>query len=315
MADTILKRTTLIVADADRTRSFYENVLGWRTYYAAQMQVTGKVIPIEPAGATVQLYIMERDEREFGKIGILQWLDPELPDTTPTRTRLGIGDVVFVADHDNVPELAEKIANDPGARICAAPMDWSFPAPDGSGDIELTSMSFFDPDGHLHEVYYRHNRPNPDGYLIRRSTTLVRDIEKSIALYRDALGLEIYQDAEMNLSGGMEIPAGERGARMRLTVFRSNDPYIGMIGALQFLDPPLPEPTQDTWAMGVGKVVFVGGHQDAQAAYEKIQANDVKVTCPPLTRTVPKSGGEGEIPMTTVGFYDPDGQLWELNQR
>ena len=321
MADTVVRRTTMIVRDAERSHRFYTDVLGFETYYDAQMEVTGQVIPIQPSGATVQLYIMqprnhpEAKQQNIGKVGILQWLDPELPPGRRPPQRLGIGDVVFVADTNDIHGLHQRVSAQQDAVVHYAPMDWSFPAPDGSGDIELTSMSFFDPDGYLHEVYYRHNRPNPDGYLIRRTTSIVRDMERTIALYRDGLGLTIHQDNEMNLGGGMEIPAGEPGARMRLTVFKGNHDYIGMIGALQFLDPPLEEPDWDTWTMGIGRVVNVGGHDDVKHMFENIETCGVQITCPPLTRSVPASGGEKQIPMTTVGFFDPDGQLWEVNQR
>lgn len=321
MTSTVIRRTTMIVADAQRSQDFYENVLGFRTYYDAQMNVTGKVIPIQPPQARVQLYIMEPAhypdavESNIGKVGILQWLDPELPAGRKPTRRLGIGDVVFVADCDDIQGLYQRVSDDPDAIVHCAPMDWAFPAPDGSGNLELSSMSFFDPDGFLHEVYYRRNRPNPDGYLIRRTTNIVRDMDQAIALYRDALGLEIYQDGEMNLGGGMEIPAGEPGGRMRLTVFKGDHAYIGMIGALQFLDPPLPEPDWDTWSMGIGRVVNVGGHPDVKGLYPAIERCGVQVTCPPFTRSVPASGGKREIPMTTVGFFDADGLLWEINQR
>jgi catechol 2,3-dioxygenase-like lactoylglutathione lyase family enzyme len=321
VANTVVRRTTMIVADADRSRRFYEDVLGFETYYDSQMAVTGQVIPIQPAGATVQLYIMaprghaDAKQQNIGKVGILQWVDPELPPGRKPPARLGIGDVVFVADSDDIQGLYRRVSAQTDATVHCPPMNWSFPAPDGSGELKLTSMSFFDPDGYLHEVYYRHNRPNPEGYLIRRTTSIVRDMDQTIALYRDALGLEIHQDNEMNLGGGMEIPAGEPGARMRLTVFKGNHDYIGMIGALQFLDPPLPDPDWDTWSMGIGRVVNVGGHQDVEAIYPKIEQCGVRLTCPPLTRSVPASGGKAEIPMTTIGFFDPDGQLWEVNQR
>ena len=314
MTDTLLKRTTMIVADADRSKRFYEQTLGWRTYYESQMNVTGKIIPLGEAGARVQLYIMEGHDKEIGKVGILQWLDPELPASGPAKERLGIGDVIFVADVDDMAGLATRVEADPDCRVVCAPRDWSFPAPDGSGDIDLSSMSFFDPDGFLHEVYYRYNRPNPDGYLIRRTTAMVRDMDQAMRFYRDGLGMSVYQDGVMTTEG-MELPTGLAGAQVRLVVFKGDDPYIGMVGALQFLDPALPDPGAATWEMGIGKVVFVAHTADAAGVYERVSDVDVQVTCEPFTRSVPKSGGAGEIPMTSMGFYDPDGQLFEVNQR
>jgi catechol 2,3-dioxygenase-like lactoylglutathione lyase family enzyme len=304
----------MIVADAEKSRRFYEDTLGWRSYYDAQMNVTGKIIPVGEPGARVQLYIMEGHDKPIGKVGILQWLDPPLPAPPPPKQHLGIGDVVFVADVDDMPGLAARVGENPDCRMLCPPRDWSFPAPDGSGDIDLSSMSFFDPDGYLHEVYYRYNRPNPEGYLIRRTTALVRDMDRCVAFYRDALGMTVYQDSVMTTEG-MELPTGHEGARVRLVVFKSEDPYIGMVGALQFLDPILADPRESSWNMGIGKVVFVAHTSDADGVFQRVDRLGVRVTGRPFTRSVPRSGGEGETPMTSMGFYDSDGQLFEVNQR
>ena len=304
----------MIVADAARSRHFYEQTLGWRTYYDSQMNVTGKIIPVGEPGARVQLYIMEGHDKPIGKVGILQWLDPPLPAPPAPKDLLGIGDVVFVADVDDIQRLATRVNDNPDCRMLCPPRDWSFPAPDGSGDIDLSSMSFFDPDGFLHEVYYRYNRPNPDGYLIRRTSAIVRDMDRCLSFYRDALGMTVYQDSVMTTEG-MELPTGHEGARVRLVVFKGEDPYIGMLGALQFLQPTLPDPGESTWNMGIGKVVFVAHTSDAQDVYQQVDELGVRVTGEPFTRSVPKSGGAGETPMTSMGFYDFDGQLFEVNQR
>jgi catechol 2,3-dioxygenase-like lactoylglutathione lyase family enzyme len=311
MDKTRIKRTTMIVRNAERMKQFYEDVFQWRVYYDSSMRVTGKIIPTVEPSAEVQLYIMERDDQEIGKIGILEWTDPPLPESSPTYS-LEVGDVVFVADSDDIHALAARIEADPDARIHCAPRDYTFPAPDGSGDIELTSMSFFDPEGFLHEAYYRHNRPNPDGYLIRRVTTVVQDMERTAAFYMEAMGLELYQDGEMALDQ-QTLPVGGEGARVRLAVYRSEDPYIGMVGALQFLNTDIG--VRDKTTLGVGDVVFVGGTEEPDALFERIQQAGVRVTCEPFSRAVPKSGGDGEIPMVSMGFCDPDGQLWEVNQR
>ncbi len=311
MATTRIKRTTMIVRDAAQQKKFYEDVFGWRTYYDSTMRVTGKIIPTAVPEAEVQLFIMERDDQEIGKIGILQWVDPPLPDEGPSYS-VEIGDVIFVADSDDVVALAERIEAFPGARIYAAPRDYTFPAPDGSGDIELTSMSFFDPEGFLHEAYYRHNRPNPDGYLIRRATTVVDSVDRTADFYINALGLTLYQDGEMALDD-QALPAGGPGARVRLAVYKAEDPYIGMVGALEFLEPKIGK--RDKTTLGIGDVVFVGGTEEPYELFSRVSETGVRVTCEPFERTVPRTGGDGEIPMVSMGFCDPDGQLWEVNRR
>jgi hypothetical protein len=74
---------------------------------------------------------------------------------------------------------------------------------------------------------------------VRRASIIVRDIEKSLALYRDVIGLEVNYDNLVKMSG-VALPAGEPGATARLVLLNANDPWIGWIGLLQWIDPPLP---------------------------------------------------------------------------
>ena len=65
---------------------------------------------------------------------------------------------------------------------------------------------------------------------IRRTTFVVRDIEKSLPLYRDALGLKVIYD---QLIGGGTDAAGKAIApTLRLVLLRANDSFIGALGML-----------------------------------------------------------------------------------
>jgi catechol 2,3-dioxygenase-like lactoylglutathione lyase family enzyme len=308
----ILKRTTIVVADAARMMRFYRDILGWRVDYDAPLTLSGGIIPGAQAGDRVRLVIMGGADPEIGKIGLLEWQTPQLP-SRPFPEKLGIGDIALVADVADIAALTERVSREPDARIVVPPLRWSFPAPDGSGAIELTSMNFFDPAGILHEVYYRHNRPNPDGYLIRRASAMVADNPVVIGFYRDVLGLTVHQDSTLK-NEGMVLPAAGAGALMRFTVCRAQHPYIGMIGALQFLDPPLPVPAAPP-PLRLGQALVVAGTDDAAALFARVQASGAEVTRAPFTRAVPKSGGAGTTAMISIGFRDPGGLVWEVNQR
>ena len=314
----IPKRTTFIVADAGEVARFYREVLGWQVDYDAPLTLSGGIIPGGSSGDRVRLIIMGRAGAEIGKIGLLEWVAPKLPAASTPTTRVAIGDTVLVADVDDMQALLRRVTAFPGTSIAVAPVDWSFPAPDGSGDIKLISMNYFDPAGVLHEVYYRHNRPNPQGYLIRRCTTLAHNNPAAVAFYRDVLGLTVFQDSKLR-NQGMVLPAGDparaEGAMMHFTVCKAGDPYIGMIGTLEFLDPALPVPTNDVWSLRIGKAIQVAGCEDATQLFAKISAGGVRITRAPFARAVPKSGGTGETTMISMGFVDPAGMVWEVNQR
>lgn len=76
---------------------------------------------------------------------------------------------------------------------------------------------------------------------VRRATMLVNDIEAPLKIYRDILGMGVYYDQKIVVEGDM-LPAGTPGAKTRLVILKCNDDYIGMLGLLQYIDPPLPEP-------------------------------------------------------------------------
>ncbi|MBL8630264.1 MAG: VOC family protein [Rhodospirillaceae bacterium] len=313
MAATLsLKRTTLLVRDATRLMEFYRDVLGWRTDYHATMKLSGGLIPCGRPGDEVLLYIMGGPDKDVGKVGILEWTNPRLPDVA-IKDRIGIGDMVFVADVPDMTALVEKIEAFPGAHIHAHPKDGTFPDPKGNGVIEYSSMSFFDTEGFFYETYFRYNRPNPEQFLIRRTTCIVRDVGRSLAFFNDGLGLATYQDSVMQIEG--MIPAGKAGDTVRFAVAKCEHEYIGMVGALQFVHERLPDPGMSTWDYGVGRGMFVAGCADANALFAQIKAEGVKITREPFDRTVPGTGNAGTVAIRSFGFYDPDGFLWEVSQR
>jgi len=313
MAQLTLKRTTLIVRDADRMMRFYRDVLGWQVGYSSALTLSGGLIPCGKPGDEVKLYMMQGADPEIGKIGLLEWVAPRLPDPGPPSYRLGIGDVVIVADVPDMTGLVKKIEAFPGAKIHSGPNDGTFPDPRGAGVIEYTSMSFFDPEGFFYETYFRYNRPNPEQFLIRRTTCIVRDVERTLDFFTSTLGLTKIQDSTMQIEG--MLAAGKAGDTVRFAVAKCQHDYIGMAAALQFIKDPLPNPGETTWTYGVGRALFVAGTDDADGLFSKVNASGVKVTRAPFDRAVPKTGGAGETKMRSMGFHDPDGFVWEVNQR
>ena len=313
MTGTNLKRTTLIVRNAARMKEFYETVFGWTCSYDAELELSGGILPCGKPGDKVQLYMMEGADKDIGKVGLLEWLDPKLPDPGPPKHRLGIGDVVLVADVPDMESLIARLEAFPGARVYAAPEDGEFPNPRGEGMIEYCSAHVFDPEGFFYELYYRYNQPNPDQFLLRRTTCIGRDVDKSLDFFTNTLGLTKYQDSTMEIGG--QLAAGKPGDTVRFAVARCAHDYIGMIGSLMFVKDPLDDPGEASWELGIGKAVFVAGTQDAAALYDRVKASGVKVTKDLFSRAVPKTGGQGETQMHSMGFHDPDGFVWEVNQR
>lgn len=319
MTDTHLKRTTILVNDCERSIAFYRDVIGMKEYYNQTMTVGGKIIPAGEPGAEVHLGIMEGNRSDIAKLGILEWTGPRLPANRgfADRTRLGIGDTVFVCETPDMGPLIERLNASPACHMHCPPHDWSVPTPDGKGEIQLTTLSFFDPDGLFFEVNSKRNMPNIDAFGIKRTTLIVRDCQKSVDFYTKVMGMKVWYDQEMEV-GGQVLPAGEPGAKVRVAILQGNDPDVGMLGVMQYLDPVIGDPGPYPKTIGIGTAMFVASAEDVNEIAARMEAAKEDyghtVHCPPEHDEVPGADGQ-TIVLTTMSFFDPDGYFYELNTR
>ena len=149
--------------------------------------------------------------------------------------------------------------------------------------------------------------------VLKRTTLIVADLERSLAFYRDLLGFSVWYDGEITLSG-QSLAAGRAGDRTRLVILRAQDPVIGMLGLLQWLEPSLPAPAQPRSRLGVGDVVFVLQGDDVVGTHRRLVAAGARVFSGPHPFEV--RGADGSLlRMTSISFWDPDGYFIELNHR
>ncbi|MGB3472592.1 MAG: VOC family protein [Erythrobacter sp.] len=148
---------------------------------------------------------------------------------------------------------------------------------------------------------------------VRRTTIIVRDMEKSLALYRDVIGLEINYDTNVTTSG-VALPAGEPGATARLVLLNANDDWVGWIGLMEWVEPEIPAGDYPT-RMGPGDVVIILNTDDVEGRCEAAkQVPGVTFTAEPRLQVYPGRDGGGDIRVMGCNFFDPDGILIELNQ-
>jgi catechol 2,3-dioxygenase-like lactoylglutathione lyase family enzyme len=137
--------------------------------------------------------------------------------------------------------------------------------------------------------------------ILKRTTLIVRDMEKSIEFYRDVLGMTKYYDNQITLGGDL-LPAGNEGDVTHLTMWKCEDPVIGMIGLLEWIDPVWEAP-EITYKVGYGNPVFVAG----------IEKMGCVIRAPLSEAEYPAAAG-GIVRVRSVGVFDPDGHFFELNQ-
>lgn len=149
-AQPALLRTTLVVADVDRTAAFYR-LLG----FTPERDLGGprsadSPFPLASRSTHFRLLILASGHPASGRIGLLQFDEPAPPVAVPAHARLGIGDLVFVIEVDDA-DAAHATLEAAGAKLVEAPFAYEMKRPDGTvGRGRLFHV--FDPDGRLIEV-------------------------------------------------------------------------------------------------------------------------------------------------------------------
>lgn len=147
---------------------------------------------------------------------------------------------------------------------------------------------------------------------LRRTTLVVRDIERSLPLYRDGLGLKVIYD---QLIGGGPQPDGRTlPPTVRLVLLRANDDFIGVLGLMQRLNLEQAPPPPEFRRAGPGGLILVFNIKDLEQRFERIEATPyVTVAEKPRRIDYPAAGG-GSIPVLFSAVWDADGNFIELNR-
>jgi len=149
---TDLRRTSLIVSDIDESLKLYRDVLGFKVNYDAEVMMSGVALPAGEPGAKARLVLVSSNDSWVGWIGLLQWLDPELPPLDPPRRRMGVGDALLVFNTEKVDEHCEAVAKLPGVHMTQVAGNTTYPARAGGDPIVVRTCYLFDRDGYFMEL-------------------------------------------------------------------------------------------------------------------------------------------------------------------
>ena len=148
---TVVKRTTLVVRSAERSIAFYRDVLGFTVAFDHEITMSGSGYPAGKAGDRIRLAMMLGDDPGGSMIGLLEHLDPKLPE--PAKRAVGIGDTVIVMQTQDLDRVLSE-CDSSGVRIFSQPHPFTINGPDGK-PLQMRSMTIFDPDGFILEVNER----------------------------------------------------------------------------------------------------------------------------------------------------------------
>lgn len=162
-----------------------------------------------------------------------------------------------------------------------------------------------------------HSAPVPEEERIsldlRRTTLVVRDVERSLALYRDALGMRaVYDNVIRTPRSAEDDEAAERS--LRLVFMQANDDFVGVLGLMEYRKPRKEQPVSEL-AFEPGTSVLVFNVQDLDERWDAVTAvPGVEVLDPPTETSYPSYDGKSTIRVMVSVIRDPDGFVLELNQ-
>ncbi len=136
----------------------------------------------------------------------------------------------------------------------------------------------------------------------------VTDLDRSIAFYRDILGLHFL--GEMTMGGPETAELFRRpGCSARVAYLRPEDPSAPPVELIQFTDHHALQNTPTLFESSISELCF--SVEDIDGEYERLRAQGVEFLSAPQTFDSRKYGfGMSRA----VYFYDPDHNILELIQ-
>ena len=134
---------------------------------------------------------------------------------------------------------------------------------------------------------------------INHTGLVVREMDRSVAFYRDALGMEVVDTRERN-GGAIEHLVGYSPCHLKAVDLAVGDGSV--LELLQYVAPPPAErPTEERSALGASHVAF--DVVDINGTYEKLLRNGARKLNPPIQVAPGK---------WVCYLQDPDGNWIEL---
>lgn len=149
--------------------------------------------------------------------------------------------------------------------------------------------------------------------VVKRTTLLVSDIEKSIEFY-EGIGFSKWLDrgGERDPEGG-DLPLKGKPEYSRIVIMEGQHPDWAMIGLLQYDNPPLPwTRDKDDPKIGTSDAVLVIVTDDMDQVHQNLLALNATILSGPRDYTSNSVNGKkyGQI----MFFQDPDGRVIEMTE-
>ena len=150
--------------------------------------------------------------------------------------------------------------------------------------------------------------------ILRRTTFVVADAEGAARFYESVFGWTRFYDHELVARAGFP-PVGPGDEPVKLVMLKAEDPLIGMLGFLQYLEPPFDTGVlQQRSKVRMGEPILVIQTEDVQGVYERSVDGGASICKPPTDWSVPSHDGSSVIKLRSMSMFDPQGIYSEINQ-
>lgn len=145
---------------------------------------------------------------------------------------------------------------------------------------------------------------------VKRTTIVVKDMEKSLAFYRDLLGMDVFYEGHIGNPGASEL-MGMTMSGLHMVVLSADEAETGMVGLMELKDVEPPLAATD-WSATVktGETILVIPTENMRELHERMVAEGHTVATPPTKMEVPNRPEIHEMMAR-----DPDGVIVNLTQR
>lgn len=155
--------------------------------------------------------------------------------------------------------------------------------------------------------------PKMTDAILRRTTFLVPDAEAAANFYVEVFGWTRWYDQELSVDRRFP-PAAPDGARAHLVLIQAEDPRIGMLGLMQYLDPPFDTAVKSGRSrVSMGEAILVIETKDPDGIHERAKARGATIVTPPVDWEVPRNDGQGVFKLRGMSMFDPNGIYMEVN--
>lgn len=148
---------------------------------------------------------------------------------------------------------------------------------------------------------------------LKRTTFLVPNAEEAAGFYMHVFGMTKWYDSKVAVHWAFP-PAAPDQAPCHLILLKADDPAIGMLGMMQYLDQPFDSGVKKgRTKVQMGDPLLVFETKDVDGIYQRAKEKGATIVAPPMNWEVPGFNGGPPIKLRTMSMFDPNGVYMEVN--